>query len=55
MKKIRNVIVAALLVLPLLTLEASTLTNPSAASSIKPTRADTCYFYYAGVYWPYPC
>lgn len=55
MKKIRTVIAAALLVLPLLTLEASTLTNPSAASSIKPTHANTCYFYYAGMYWPYPC
>lgn len=55
MKKIRNLVAAALIVLPALALDASTLTNPNSDSSIKPTRAGTCYIYLGGVWFAYPC
>lgn len=55
MKKIRNLVAAALLVLPMMTLDASTLTNPNADTSIKPTRAGTCWVYFGGYWFSYPC
>lgn len=54
MKKVLNVLAALAVALPLMTLEASTLTNPSAAESIKPTQS-ICYIWIGGVPYPVPC
>jgi hypothetical protein len=55
MKKIRTLVAAALLVLPMMTLDASTLTSPNADTSIKPTRAGTCWVNIGGHWFPYTC
>ena len=57
MKKLRTVLAAALLTIPVLTLNAGSLTADVQADGIKPTHSvtGTCYVYFAGRWWVYPC
>jgi hypothetical protein len=57
MKKLRTVLAAALLTLPVLTLNASSLASDAQQSTIKPTHTvtGTCYVYFAGRWWAIPC
>jgi hypothetical protein len=57
MKKLRTVLAAALLTIPLSSLSASTLPDPARGSELNPTHsvAATCYVYLMGRWWAYPC
>jgi hypothetical protein len=57
MKKLRTVLAAALLTFPVLTLNASSLGDSPQVSDIKPTHSvtNTCYTYFMGRWWAYPC
>jgi hypothetical protein len=57
MKKLRNVLAAALLTIPVLALDASALPATATGSELNPTRsvAATCYVYFMGRWYSYPC
>lgn len=57
MKKLRNVVAGILLSLPLLALNASTLTKEEAPAGLNPTHSVTgwCYVYFMGRYIAIPC
>jgi len=56
-KKLRNVIAAALLLLPVLALNAGTLSTAKAPAGLNPTQpvAGWCYIYQGGRWWMIPC
>jgi len=56
MKKLRNVLAAALLTIPLAS-GASVVVDASAGPELRPTRsvAYCCTVYFAGRYWCLPC
>lgn len=56
MKKLRNVLAAALLTIPLATVSASSLTEVSSGREMRPTQMDyCCMVYFAGRYYCLPC
>jgi hypothetical protein len=57
MKKLRNVLVAALLTVPVLALNASTLPDAATGPQLNPTRTVTacCYVYFMGRWYCIPC
>jgi hypothetical protein len=57
MKKRRHVLAAALLVVPVMTLNAGTAAAVSKVTELQPVRAlaGTCYIYYGGQWIAYPC
>jgi hypothetical protein len=57
MKALRSALVAALLVAPVLSLNAGTLSTRTAPPELQATHslAGTCVFYYNGTPYYYPC
>lgn len=57
MKKLRNVIAAALLIVPVLALNASTLSDAAEGVVVRSTPSVTacCYIFYMGRWWCIPC
>ena len=57
MKKLRNVVAAALLTIPVLALNANTLAERVDGVEMRPTHGVTacCWVYMAGRYWCMPC
>jgi hypothetical protein len=56
MKKLRNVLAAALLTIPLASLSASTVADASTGPEMRPTRTQTCCMvYFMGRYYCVPC
>ena len=57
MKKVLTVLAAALLTIPVLSLNASSLVDSDKASEINATHSvtGTCWVYFAGRWWVYPC
>lgn len=57
MKKLRNVLAAALLTIPVLALNAATLSDSTHGVVVQPTPSVTacCYVFYMGRYWCIPC
>jgi len=57
MRKLRQVIAAVLLVVPVMTLNAGMLPAVSKAPELQPTQtlAGTCYIYFGGRWIAFPC
>jgi len=57
MQQLRTFLAAVLLTIPVLTLNASTLTTEVEAGGIQSTQSltGTCYYYMGGRWWYYPC
>jgi len=57
MRKLRQVIAAVLLVVPVMTLNAGSLAAVSKAPELQPTQtlAGTCYIYFGGRWIAFPC
>jgi hypothetical protein len=57
MKKLRNVLAAALLTIPLASMGASSIMDASTGQELRPTRSVTscCWTYFMGRYWCLPC
>ena len=57
MRKLRTVLAAALLTFPVLALNASSLGDAASGAGIKPTHSvtNTCYIYWLGRWYAYPC
>jgi hypothetical protein len=57
MKKLQKVLIAALLTIPVLTLNASSLSDDANSAQLSPTHSVTgwCYIYMAGRWWQIPC
>jgi len=57
MQKLRTFLAAALLTIPVATLNASALTTDVEAGGIQSTQSLTgwCYYYMGGRWWAYPC
>ena len=57
MKRLLTVLAAALLTIPVLTLNASSLADSTKGSEIQSTHSvtNTCFVYYMGRWWAYPC
>jgi hypothetical protein len=57
MKKLRNLLVVAILSLPLVAANAGTLIADAAPVDLDPTQSvhDWCYYYWGGHWWMVPC
>ena len=57
MKKLRNLLVGALLTLPVMTLNAGTIADFVGGAEMRPTPsvADCCYVFSVGRWWCVPC
>jgi hypothetical protein len=57
MKRLRVVLVSVLLTLPLLSLDASPSFDTGDAATLEQTHrlAGTCYMFWNGQWYPYPC
>lgn len=57
MRKLRTFLAAALLTIPMLTLNASGLTADVEVGGLESTQGltGTCYYYMGGRWWAFPC